>query len=344
MWKFSHRAIVADWAYPDVSGWHKLKLLASGSDLGVWIDDVLKTPTPITNAALPKGRPFIYNYRATGGPATLADDVVISLPVTSAVITDFEGYADGTQVLFRPPSYSGSTSAHLAASLNACGVVTASAFGGTKVCQADWAFLDAGLQRWLRLTTSNAANVPNPAVDLTRPLRFRCRLLTPGSLRVCVGLRETGVDVPIGANGGKTGTIEWLGATSVAGGAPQGVLITDQGGQWQTLIFDPLLDPVQPHTGDGLLVAPFDMGVLEHVAFASTGGAGPFSVQFDGFEQLPAADFDGDGDTDLDDFATLETCLTGPGGGILFGCQWADLDSDSDVDARDYARFQLARP
>jgi len=336
--------VLADWAYPDVSGWHKMKLAAAGSDLAVWIDDVLKTQTPISNAALTKGRPFVYNYRAGGGAKTLVDDVVVGFPVAPALITDFEGYVDGAQALFRPPTYSGSTSAHLAVAPDTSQVVTASAFGGTKVCQADWAFLDADPQRWLRLTTSNAAYVPNPAVDLTRPIRFRCRLLTPGSVRVCLGIRETGVNVPIGADGGKIGTIEWLGATSVASGAPQGILISDQGGQWHTLTFDPLIDAVQAFTGDSVLIAPNHMGVLEHVAFASTGSAGPFSVQLDGFEQLPAGDLDGDGDTDLEDYAIFEECLTGPGGSVPYGCEWADLDGDVDIDSRDYGRFQSALP
>ncbi len=78
------------------------------------------------------------------------------------------------------------------------------------------------------------------------------------------------------------------------------------------------------------------------MAFARTGGAGPFRVQFEGFEQRPAGDLDGDGDTDVDDYAVLETCLTGPGGGVLCGCEWADLDYDADVDVRDYGRFQAA--
>ncbi len=281
--------VLATWAYPDVSGWHKLKLSASGGELSVWIDGVLKTATPIEDGVLPKGRPFIYNYRASSaGAKTLVDDVVVSTPPppNTAVISDFEGYADGVQVMFRQPSFSGSTSAHLVTPPNTSQVVTASAFGGTKVYQVDWAFVDTDPRRWLRLSTSGTGNVPNPAVDLTLPIRFRCRLLTPGSLRVCLGIRETGVDVPIGANGGSSGTIEWLGAASLASGAPQGTLIAYDGGQWHTLTFDPLTDPVQAFTGDGVLSAANNKGVLEHVGLAVVDAAGPLTVQFDVFEQL----------------------------------------------------------
>jgi hypothetical protein len=278
--------VLAEWPGSDVSGWHKLKLSVAGSELTVWIDEESQTATAITDGALAKGRPFIYNYRATGsGAKTLVDDVLIASVTGPALITDFEGYADGAQVMFRQPSFSGSTSGHLAASPNASGVVTASAFGGSKVCQVDWAFVDTDPKRWLRLTTSGVANVGNPTVDLDRPITFRYRLATPGSLRMCLGIRETGVDVPIGTNGGTSGLIEWLGANSVVNGTPQGRLISDAGGQWQQITFDPLVDPVQAFTGDGVLDASNRRGVLEHLALAIVDGAGPWSLQLDLFEQ-----------------------------------------------------------
>lgn len=283
--------VLADWAYADVSGWHKMRLSAAGGELNVWIDDQLMTVTPIQDSTLSKGRPFIYNYRADAtGSKTLADDVTVGpaiLPPVLNLITDFEGHADGTRVMFCQPGFSGSTSAHLLATPNTAQVVTASAFGGTKVCQVEWAWVDASPQRWVRLTTHDLAAVGNPTLDLTRLLRFRYRLLTPGSLRMCLGVRETGVDVPIGANGGTVGTIEWIGATSIVDGAPQGRLIDDQSGQWQTMTFDLASESVQPFTGDGVLAATNNKGVLEHIALAVVDGTGPFTVQFDVFEQLP---------------------------------------------------------
>ncbi len=208
------------------------------------------------------------------------------LAVIGTLITDFESYDAGTLVMFRHPTLSGSTSAHLATSPNTSSVVAASAFGGGKVYQINWAFVDTSPQRWLRLTTYNTGNIPNPTVDLTRPIRFRIRLNNSGSVRVCLGIRETGVDVPIGANGGAAGALEWLGATSAPDGAPQGVLVSDQGGQWQTLTFDPLMDPVVGFTGDGVLGVSNNKGALEHLAFAVAGTAGPFSVDLDLFEQM----------------------------------------------------------
>lgn len=283
--------VLADWPYPDVSGWHKLTLSVIGGDLNVWIDEELKTETPITDASLAKGRAFIYNYRASSsGATTLVDDVKVGPavgPPQPDLITDFEGYSDGTQVMFCQPSYSGTTDDHLAASPNVSKVVTESAFGGTKVCQVEWAFIDTAPNRWLRLTTHDLARVGNPTLDLTRRLRFRMRLLTPGSLRLCLGIRETGLDLPIGANGGTSGPMEWVGATTTISGTPQGRLINYESGQWQTITFDLPAESVQPFTGNGVLDAANNKGVLEHLALAVVDSAGPFTVQFDMFEQPP---------------------------------------------------------
>ena len=55
----------------------------------------------------------------------------------------------------------------------------------------------------------------------------------------------------------------------------------------------------------------------------------------------PSADFDGDGDVDLNDFATFQLCYGGPNRplGPLCTAQ-ADFDGDGDVDLNDFATFQ----
>lgn len=58
--------------------------------------------------------------------------------------------------------------------------------------------------------------------------------------------------------------------------------------------------------------------------------------------QAPPGDCDGDGDVDLDDFADLETCLLGPGGGLGVNCDCFDLDADGDVTLVDFGDFQVA--
>ena len=53
-----------------------------------------------------------------------------------------------------------------------------------------------------------------------------------GQLRLAVGIRETGTDAEVGADGGTSGTIEWIGVAEDINGAPQGVLVEplSQGG------------------------------------------------------------------------------------------------------------------
>jgi len=58
--------------------------------------------------------------------------------------------------------------------------------------------------------------------------------------------------------------------------------------------------------------------------------------------QLPG-NCDGDGDVDLDDFAIIAPCMTGPGISVEAGCECADLDGDLDSDLSDFAEFQLTR-
>lgn len=53
-------------------------------------------------------------------------------------------------------------------------------------------------------------------------------------------------------------------------------------------------------------------------------------------------DHDGDGDVDLDDYASFPDCMTGPAGGLLAGCTPFDFDADTDVDVVDFGSFQPA--
>jgi hypothetical protein len=53
-----------------------------------------------------------------------------------------------------------------------------------------------------------------------------------------------------------------------------------------------------------------------------------------------AADFDGDGDVDQQDFGFLQRCLSGSGVIPAPGCGFADLNSDGDVGPLDLAIFE----
>ncbi len=93
------------------------------------------------------------------------------------VITDFESFDAGASVLLRQPSFSGTTSGNLRLpSPNEAVVDDTVSESGSKSLRVHFQFLDGAPARWVRLTTFNAANVPNPQVDLTQPISLRILL------------------------------------------------------------------------------------------------------------------------------------------------------------------------
>jgi len=71
-------------------------------------------------------------------------------------------------------------------------------------------------------------------------------------------------------------------------------------------------------------------------------GSGAGAVYTDYLGDVSPTDFDGDGDTDLTDFALIRNCITGPVAGDLEAvCLPADVDADGDVDLADFARLQI---
>ncbi len=85
-----------------------------------------------------------------------------------------------------------------------------------------------------------------------------------GTIEVAIGIRETGTSAAIGADGGTSGSIEWLG---VSAAGPVGTTIVAPSAAWQTLTFDPAIDPVLSFAGgDGVLSATNNKGTLEHIA------------------------------------------------------------------------------
>jgi hypothetical protein len=221
------------------------------------------------------------------------------------VISNFDRARVGGSMIFKHPRFSGVTDHHLRLAPDLATVTDeVPAFDGDKVCKVQWQWLDSHAGRWLRLTTYKRGN---PTIDLRMPVRVRLRL-DSGSLRVCLGIRETGVDVPLGEDGGTKGTIEWVGAESVIDEAPQGVLVTGKPGVWQTLTFVPRPENVRPMlmVGDGVLHAANNKGVFEHLAFTAVDHAGPFTVYIDAIEQAcpapdAAEDRDGEGSDDAND-------------------------------------------
>jgi len=111
----------------------------------------------------------IVNLPAEAQPITLWIDQMVNT-VTGAgdvLVTGFEGYADDTQVMFRQPSFSGSTAGNLITPPNFSGVDNSGGYAGDASHRVEFQFVDNATTRWLRLTTYNVSNLPNPAIDFT---------------------------------------------------------------------------------------------------------------------------------------------------------------------------------
>lgn len=85
-------------------------------------------------------------------------------PPQSVVFGSFEGFADNAEVMFQEPRFSGSTSGFLALTPNFSGVDNTVAHDGLASYRTEFQFIDGTTTNWLRLTTFNAQNTPNPAI------------------------------------------------------------------------------------------------------------------------------------------------------------------------------------
>jgi hypothetical protein len=266
------------------------------------------------------------------------------------LITDFEGYTLGANgvVLFRQPSFSGSTANFVVGSpcdlpngvYNCALISDEQAFSGTQSLKVAWQFrTDANgnpfPNAWLRLTTFNTTSVPNPAITFAH--RVRVRLYVPSDtpdFYLTLGVRETGTTAACAGNGGTSGGIEWIGATSAQGNnAPVGKLV-NQKDQWVTVKFDSRCDPIRGFAG-GTANGRFDTdrGTLEQLAFTPTDPAnlGPYIVYIDDVETYVPVPGDVDDNGCVDDADLLQVLFafgaTGPND--------ADINCDQVVDDAD---------
>ncbi len=173
------------------------------------------------------------------GPYTLYIDDIESNGVNFG---DFEAYtpptAEGT-VIFRNPTFSGSSSSFLASEPDASFVTDEQARTGSNSLKVEWAWLSDSLSSWFRFTTFNVTNQGNPLLDLSQPVTLW--VLLCGAPEVSVGnilvdggdtVTVTGVSLaadsvqvyadgnptPIGsAPGNGTDTVDVTGLTLTAG-------------------------------------------------------------------------------------------------------------------------------
>jgi hypothetical protein len=208
------------------------------------------------------------------------------------VLTDFESFATSASsgsILFRNPSFSGSTSAKLDLTPNVSQVTDTFPAGNssTRALNVQFSLKAADAAPWLRLTTSTStgAQLQNPVIDFSQNLQFD--IYTDRAINLTLGVRETGSTGNVGDNGGTGGTgIEWIGATGGTSAAGPTATRTIPAGVWTTVTFDIDGEPTAAFTGNGV-VAP-GKGTLEHLAFTPVGtDRGSYNIYLDNFVVTP---------------------------------------------------------
>jgi len=207
--------------------------------------------------------------------------------LSAQLITDFEGYTEGDQVIFRQPTFSGSTGGNLDATPNFSGVTNTfpagNAGAGSSVCNSIFSFATTATTPWLRLTSFGAPNLPNPTILLSQGLTFDIYVDRP--LYVALLVRETGTTADVGADGGAGGTIEFVGGVPTAE-TGKGFLVPAN--EWTTLAFNLATDPVSGFTGDGILDSATGKGTLEALGLSTdAGNSGVWNVYLDNFQVVP---------------------------------------------------------
>jgi len=207
----------------------------------------------------------------------------------TTVITDFEDFVPGTAyVMFRAPGYSGSTDGFLTSpDISAVSASFPDGNPSTRALNVNWGF-NSSSGAWLRLTTASAPHLPNPTVSFRQILRFD--IYADKSLKLGLGLAETGTTAAIGENGGTSGSIEFVGVTNTSPALMPYPTRIIPALAWTNVSFDIPVEPVKAFTGNGVLSSATGKGTIEHLAFVPAAGAGAYNVYLDNFTQtLPNA-------------------------------------------------------
>ncbi|MFH1745641.1 MAG: hypothetical protein ABIG44_01220 [Planctomycetota bacterium] len=204
---------------------------------------------------------------------------------------------DGAHEMFQIPQWSGSTDTFVIPNTSGFDQNNAFRTGGwfsEGVASLDvfWHWVDnADPDAWMRLTTHNAAERPNPALDTQGKVRFKLYNksdLWSGNLGVCLAIRETGVVVPQLYDGGVTGDLEFVGVNdstlTLIKAGPDGVITSTLGGD--DLIVD--LDPDE--IGEDLVISWGDNRQIESTldAVNDEGHYGVYCTPDGGIVPIPA--------------------------------------------------------
>lgn len=246
-------------------------------------------PSNVASITTPDAAPALNPIadRTIDENTTLMFTVSASAPERIQTISHFEQFPPNTSggtVMFRQPTLSGSTSPFLEPSPSLASVTDALPAGNpsARALFVSWSFTNAA-NPWLRLTTFDAANLPNPVIDVSRRLRFD--IYSDRDLLLGLGVRETtnSPGTPVGANGGTVGGIEWAGVTNKVATQP----VPNRrvvAGAWRTIEFNFAEEPILNFAGgNGLLSTSSGLAVLEHLAIAPAGGTGLHRIYLDNF-------------------------------------------------------------
>ncbi|MBU0617669.1 MAG: hypothetical protein KKI02_08120, partial [Planctomycetes bacterium] len=185
-----------------------------------------------------------------------------------------------SQEMFRIPEWSGSTTDYVVhnvgaydnnAAFRAAGLQTE----GAAAMYVFFYWVDTGdPDAWDRLTTHDGPERPNPSLHTEGKVRFKITNrseLFDGEIGICLGIRETGVEAPQMANGGTSGTIEWVGVDTTPNGitaGPDGIVNTaanplSDDVQVYPVGYDIINDPNEPLPTGTAVVSPGPNGALE---------------------------------------------------------------------------------
>ncbi|MFN7137994.1 MAG: putative Ig domain-containing protein, partial [Limisphaerales bacterium] len=245
------------------------------------------------------GSPVLFTdetFQVIVTPANAAPVLTLGTARITEPVVNFESFTNNTpneQVMFRKPSYSSTTTNFLDMGVTNYTTVTTNfpagnPTAGSKVLKAEWSFRTGISDHWLRLATTDTMFLPNPTINASARLKFD--IYTTKTLKVGVGIRETGTSAENGANGGTSGAIEYVGVSSKVGTTPVPVR-TVNANTWTTLEFDLQNEPCQTLTGNSILAA--GQQVLEHLVLKAEGGTGVYTVYVDNFqvvEVIPSLD------------------------------------------------------
>jgi hypothetical protein len=202
---------------------------------------------------------------------------------------------DNGTVLFRLPSTSPFTSDSVSTSAGSPNIsrLTAlfldpnsRAYSGQNAVRVEWAFASEAPFKWLALTTNDAPVLPNPTIAYVNGyVEFKVFVEGTEDVYLTLGTRETGTTAALGANGGQSGNLEWIGAAGTRGASaaqePLGKRVT--AGQWQTVRFFLPTEPRLPFSAGSNGVLNGAKGTLDHVAITPVNPSahGPFTLSID---------------------------------------------------------------